>query len=351
MIAAPLPALLPARAPRPAPLDDKLLWIDPRAGSYADRRVRDLRRILRPGDLLVVNDAATLPASFRGTLAGAAGPVELRLLQQEADGSFQAVLLGAGDWRTPTEERPVPETAAPGARLRIAADLEARVEGRSPLSPRLLRLRFDRSGDALWSALYRHGRPVQYAYLKAELPLWSVQTRYGARPWAMEMPSAGRPLTFDLLLRLAKAGVRIAGLTHACGLSSTGDPEIDAALPLPERFEIPEDTVDAIARAPGRVLAVGTSVVRALEGCVALHGTLRAGAGVTDLRIGPDFRPDFRPRVVTGLLSGLHETGTSHFNLLNAFAPPALLRAAYAHAAEQGYLQHEFGDSNLILPG
>ena len=139
-------------------------------------------------------------------------------------------------------------------------------------------------------------------------------------------------------------------MTHAAGLSSTGDPAIDACLPLPERYEIPAGTVEAVEETQtkgGRVVAVGTTVVRALEGASAANGgRLRAGPGVTDLRLGPLDRP----LVAKGLLTGLHEPGTSHFSLATAFAPPGLVEAAFLHAEERGYLGHEFGDSSLLLP-
>jgi S-adenosylmethionine:tRNA ribosyltransferase-isomerase len=143
--------------------------------------------------------------------------------------------------------------------------------------------------------------------------------------------------------------VRIAAVTHATGISSTGDPHLDAMLPLPERYDVPERTVRAIERAKaegGRVVAVGTSVVRALEGAAAAHGgELVAGEGVTDLRI----RRGFSPRVVDGLFTGMHEPTASHYDLLQAFAPAELIAEGYAHAEAVGYLGHEFGDSNLIL--
>jgi S-adenosylmethionine:tRNA ribosyltransferase-isomerase len=132
-------------------------------------------------------------------------------------------------------------------------------------------------------------------------------------------------------------------------LSSTGDPPIDARLPLPERYDSP-GTVEAVAVTQaegGRVVAVGTTVVRALEGsCAANGGRLLAGPGVTDLRLGVDHRP----RVVNGLLTGLHEPGTSHFSLATAFAPAGLLEAAFLHAESRSYVGHEFGDSSLLLP-
>ena len=178
-----------------------------------------------------------------------------------------------------------------------------------------------------------------------------MQTAYAARPWAFEMPSAGRPLSWEILLALRRRGVRWASLTHAAGLSATGDPALDAALPLPEAFEIPAATARAVAETRarnGRVVAVGTTVVRALEGAAAQHdGIVRAGRGETDLRI----TPAFRPRVVDGILSGAHAAHESHFQLLAAFAGAALLAAAAAQAERAGFLTHELGDSMLVLPG
>ena len=219
------------------------------------------------------------------------------------------------------------------------------------LSPRLVELRFDADGDALWAALYKEGRPVQYAHLAHDLPLWAVQTVYATRPWAFEMPSAGRPLSWEILLALRRRGVRWASLTHAAGLSATGDPAIDAALPLPEAFDIPAATARAVAETRargGRIVAVGTTVVRALEGAARQHdGIVRAGRGETALRI----TPTFRPRVVEGVLSGAHAAHESHFQLLAAFAGADLLTAAAAQAERGGFLTHELGDAMLVLPG
>ncbi len=332
----------PATAPREAALDERLLHVDPKADRFADRRVRDLPSLLRAGDLLIVNDAATIPASLHAE----GGALEIRLVAAREDGAWDALLFGPGDWRMRTEDRPPPPALAAGAIITVADDLHARVEAVSPRSSRLVTLRFDATGAALWTALYAHGRPIQYSYLTRSLVLWDVQTAYATRPWAVELPSAGRPLRPGLLVSLLRAGVEIATLTHAAGLSSTGDPALDALLPLPERYEIPAATIAAIANTRGRVVAVGTTVVRALEGCAASHGgELVAGAGVTDLVIGAGFRP----RVVDGIYTGMHEPGTSHYALLQAFAPRAVLDRAHAFAEEHGYVGHEFGDSNLVL--
>ncbi|MGD0528588.1 MAG: S-adenosylmethionine:tRNA ribosyltransferase-isomerase [Polyangiaceae bacterium] len=341
--------MTPAPWPRDEPLDERLLVVDPRAGDWRDARVRDLPRYLAAGDLLVLNDAATVPASLPAVTARGER-VELRLAAHVEDEVWRAVLLGEGDWHTRTEHRPPPPPVARGETLRIAPGFDVVVEDRDDARPRLLGVRFSVRGAALWAALYRHGRPVQYAHVDRALSLWHVQTPFASRPWAVEMPSAGRPLTWRLLGELRARGVRLASLTHAAGLSSTGDPSIDAALPLPERFDVPAATVRAIAetrRAGARVVAAGTTVVRALEGSARLHaGELLPGEGTTDLRI--DAR--FRPRVVDGLLTGLHELGSSHRELTQAFAPEPLLARAWTHAEARGYQDHEFGDVCLVLP-
>ena len=339
--------MIPARWPREDTASERLLVIDPHAGSLRDATIGELPRLLRPGDLLVMNDAATLPASLPGR--GPAGEsIEARLLGELGSGAFRAVLLGAGDWRQRTEDRAAPAPVAAGARLTFG-ELGATVERVSRLSPRLVELRFDRAGADFWMALYRAGRPVQYSYAARPFELWHVQVPYASRPWAVEMPSAGRPLRWEILLALRGRGVRFAAVTEAAGLSSTGDPAIDAALPLAERFEVPAATVEAVRaarRARGRVVAVGTSVARALEGAATADGILTPGSGETDLIIGPGYRP----RIVDGLLTGTHEPAASHFALLHAFAPAALLARASDHAERSGYLGHEFGDSWLVLP-
>ena len=331
--------------------DVRLLVIDslaPVDAALRETRTPALPDFLAAGDLLIVNDAATVPASLRGR-DDAGNEIEARLIAARGDDRFSAVLFGAGDWRARTEDRPPPAALPIGARLRFGA-LVAEIAARAPASPRLVDLRFAVGGDALWAALYREGRPIQYSYLAHDLPLWAVQTVYAARPWAFEMPSAGRPLSWEILLALRRKGVRWASLTHAAGLSATGDPAIDAALPLAERYEIPAATVRAVTETRargGRVVAVGTTVVRALEGAALKEGGLRPGPGETDLVI----TPAFRPRIVDGILSGAHAAHESHFSLLAAFAGPTLLAAAADHAERTGFLTHELGDSMLVLPG
>ena len=352
--------------------------VDPRARRFEIRRVRDLTQFVDRGDLLVLNDAATLPASLQGeTSAGA--PVEARLLWSQphsesesekresekresekravgpSDPAWRAVLLGPGDWQTRTEDRPAPPAVRAGDSISFGDGLEARVEAVDPASDRLIVLRFAATGDRFWSALYRAGRPVQYAHVAAPLALWHVQTPFASRPWSSEMPSAARPLAWELVLALRAKGARFAAVTHAAGLSASGDPRLDAALPLRESFEVPSATAEAVnaTRASGgRVIAVGTSVVRALESAAARGARgdrgpfpLEGGvSGETELRVDGAHRL----LAVDALLTGMHDPGTSHDDLLHAFAPEELLRRAHVAASARGFVGHEFGDSMLI---
>ncbi len=345
----PPPTMKAATWGRSDPASSRLLWIDPVKEQWVDGGIGDLTVLLNRGDLLVVNDSSTLPASLKA-LSSCGEEVEVRLLARRGVSPvWQAVLFGSGDWRTPTEHRPPPPPLKKGERLFLGGNLEARVEEVDPRSERLVELTFNQEGEPLWTSLYAQGRPVQYSYLGGDLPLEAVQTSYGGPPWAVEMPSAGRPLSGSLLLGLRRRGVRMASVTHAAGLSATGDEGLDSLLPLPERYHIPEATVQAVAEARsrrGRVIAVGTSTVRALEGGAQAHGGLRvAGEGETDLVMDGDFIP----QVVDGVLTLMHDPGESHFRLIQAFAPRKLLLEAWQHAVEQEYLAHEFGDSTLVL--
>ena len=338
-------SIAPARAPQRGFQSERLLVIDPMTRRFGDYRITELPALLRAGDALVVNDSATLPASLRVD-----GELELRLLAAEQDGTFRAVTFGSGDFRQPTELRGTPRSLSVGQQLHVGTELVARITDVDAAEPRLIRLRFEASGAAFYAALYRHATPIQYSYATAPLALWDVQNRYASRPWAFELPSAGHPLTFDALFRVEKRGGAVTSITHAASISSTGSASLDARLPLAERYEISEDAASVLSRTRqqgGRVIAAGTSVVRALEGHADAAGQVFAGRGETTLRLSQSYAP----RVVDGLLTGLHEPGTSHFELLEAFAPRALLLRAADHAGRTGYLQHEFGDSCLILPG
>ena len=312
-----------------------------RKGEMHDSFIEFLSDYVEAGDLLVVNDAATLPASLHGRDCSG-NHLEVRLRTQLNDRMWQAVIFGEGDWHTPTEERPSPPHFRKGEEIIFSEGFRARILRENELSARLIDLEFNLSGTELWRSIYQNGKPVQYSYMSESLNLWSVQNIYSSTPWAVEMASAGHALDWQLLLKLMRKGIQIVPLTHGAGLSATGDADIDQALPLSEKFKIPMPTMEAVnlTRARGgRIIAVGTSVVRALES--ASLGL----SGFTDVKIGPGHKLQF----VDGLLTGTHEMSESHYQLLRAFLPePSLLRISH-HLEEQDYLTHEFGDSCLIM--
>jgi S-adenosylmethionine:tRNA ribosyltransferase-isomerase len=341
--------MIAAAAPTPHPRDAKLLMLDAQ-GVITHAKRRDLPVLLRPGDIVVANDAATLPASLTGIHVDSGEPIEVRLAQRrslapEDVRDFAAIVFGRGDHRTPTEQRPPPPRLATGDALRLGP-LRATV--RHLLGhPRFVALRFEGPTPDIWRAIARHGRPIQYAHVPEPLALWDVWTRIAAVPAAFEAPSAGFALDWQRVGELRARGIAFATLTHAAGISSTGDPALDALLPLDEPYEIPPVTATAIAQArgrQGRVVAVGTTVVRALEAAGTDTGRVRCGAGVATQRI----EATSRLCIVDALLTGTHEPGTSHHALLGAFAKEESLRLAGRALDAHGYRTHEFGDSMLI---
>jgi S-adenosylmethionine:tRNA ribosyltransferase-isomerase len=337
-----------ARTARQRPRGAKLLVVDECGAIRHEDRAR-LADLLHAGDVLVANDAATLPASLTGIHVGTGRAIEVRLagrrsLDVNDVHEFTAVLFGEGDWRTPTERRALPPPMPAGDALMLGP-LRATVL-RTLGHPRLVQLRFAGEPDAIWAGLARHGQPVQYAHLDGPLAPWDVWTRIAALPVAFEPPSAGFALDWALLAALKAKGVGFATLTHAAGLSSTGDAALDARLPLDEPYHIPVATVRAIRDAKqrgGRVVALGTTVTRALEHAAAQRG-LRAGAGMANQKLGPHTQL----RIVDAIVSGTHEPGTSHYELLRAFAADDVLRRAGEQLETHGYLTHEFGDSAWI---
>jgi S-adenosylmethionine:tRNA ribosyltransferase-isomerase len=325
----------------------RLLLVDRADGSVQHRRFDELPSLLRPGDLLVANDSRTLPASLLGRTAAGA-PLEVRLAARDGDRWAALVLgvpAGGGDPAlVATDARPPAPALAAGQRLRFAGGLTATVLGRHEEAGPLVWLAFDTGGERLAEALHRAGRPVRYAYVPRPWPLHHYQTVFAAGPGSAEMASAGRPFTVQTVAELRRRGIGLATISLHAGLSTYGDPATDRRFVPAEPFLVPAATAAAVAAARaagGRVVAVGTTVVRALETAAGA-----AGAGVTRLRIGPGYRL----RVVDGLLTGLHEPEASHLDLLGAFLDRPALDRAYAAAVAAGYLWHEFGDVCLLLP-
>jgi S-adenosylmethionine:tRNA ribosyltransferase-isomerase len=212
---------------------------------------------------------------------------------------------------------------------------------------RLIELHFHGSVDEIWAGLARHGHPIQYAHLPRPLALWDVWTPLAGPPVAFESPSAGFVLNWQMLLSLRARGVVIGTITHAAGISSTGDAALDRRLPFDEPYHIPQATACALYQTRarlGRIVAIGTTVVRALEHAVGCSGQVRAGHRLANQRIDAGSRL----QVVDAILSGTHEPGTSHYEMLRAFTDDSTLHRASEQLDSHGYLTHEFGDSVFI---
>jgi len=339
--------MMPATVPVQRPAEAKLL-VAGADGRIEHWRRADFVRLFREGDLVIANDAATLPASLPGRHVGTGREIEVRLAGRESldqVSRFSAVVFGGGDYRTRTEDRPLPPAVRPGDRLALGP-LQARVVGLHH-HPRHVALEFDGTPDEIWEGLARHGRPIQYSHVPAPLALWDTWTRIAGRPVAFEPPSSGFLLDWAALASMAKRGVRFATITHAAGISSTGDATLDALLPFDEPYRIPVSTAEAIheTRERGaRIIAIGTTVVRALEHAATIAPVVQAGEAVASQRIDAATRL----RIVSAILSGTHEPGTSHYDMLRAFVDERTLTRISRLLDEHGYRTHEFGDSLFL---
>ena len=303
-------------------------------------RFRELPSYLRPGDLLVINNSATLPAAVPAS-RGDGSEIEVRFSTRaplRARTDLFVVELRTKDWQSPAQP------GRGGEQLELAGGMRLELLLPYAGSSRLWVARAH-TGEPLHPYLARHGRPIRYGYVTERWPLSAYQTLYATVPGSAEMPSAGRPFTPDLLSSLTATGVQMAPLTLHTGVSS---PERHEP-PYPEQYSVPQPTatlVNAVRSAGGRIIAVGTTVVRALETVAERDGTARPGVGWTNLVISADRGL----RAVDGIITGWHEPLASHLQLLEAIAGEALIRRCYASARAHGYLWHEFGDSHLILP-
>lgn len=323
----------------------RLLYVDAAGGLHHALRA-ELVNLLRRGDVVVANDAATLPASLRGVHSRTGSEIEVRLAGRAAadEITYLAIVFGAGDHHMRTEDRALPPALLEGDELQLGpllVGVEALLD-----HPRLARLRFKSTLAEFWRGLAAHGRAIQYAHVRDELELWDVWTAIAGPPVAYEAPSAGFVLDWRTIQAMQRKGVTFATLTHAAGISSTGDATLDARLPFDEPYFIPAVTAVAINAARldrRRIIAIGTTVVRALEHAGAT-GVVAAGAGVADQRIGAGDHA----RIVEAIISGTHEVGTSHYELLRAFMSDAVLAGADSALQANAYRTHEFGDFVFI---
>ena len=300
---------------------------------------------LRAGDLLVVNNSATVAAELDGRSARH-GQLVLHVATRLEDLSYVVELRSAPDAAVPLlDAQPDDIVTLPGGvtlRLLTPYPYERSAPGAS--GNRLWRASVP-DPHALAGLLERTGRPISYGYLRGRFPLSAYQTVFSAIPGSAEMPSAGRPFTARLVAALKSRGVGFAPITLHTGVSSQEAGEG----PQAEWFDVSTATaaqVNDTRSNGGRVVAVGTTVTRALESAVAPDGSAAPATGWTGHVVGPGAPP----RLVDGLITGWHNPDASHLLLVEAIAGAALTQNAYDEAIREGYLWHEFGDSALLLP-
>ncbi|MFI8951236.1 S-adenosylmethionine:tRNA ribosyltransferase-isomerase [Streptomyces sp. NPDC053750] len=360
-----LSARVPAEQRGPGRDRDGVRLLVSRGTEVSHHVFGELPGLLRAGDLLIVNTSATLAAAVDGWVGHAR--VVVHFSTRGDDGRWAVELRepdGRGTTRARAEvregiraraeaKRAVPATKAGGGGpegIPVRLPGGARLMLEEPLSARGERLWWAHvSGAEVPAVLRRHGRPIRYSYTERDQPLSVYQTVF-ALPSAdgsgsAEMPSAGRPFTARLVAELVSRGVQFAPVTLHTGVASA---EVHEP-PYPERFSVPEASARLInaARAGGRrVVAVGTTAVRAVESAAGADGVVRARAGWTDLVV----TPERGVRVVDGLLTGLHEPEASHLLMLEAVAGRVAIDRGYEAAVRERYLWHEFGDVHLLLP-
>ena len=319
----------------PVERDDVALLVSRKSdGALTGACFDELGAFLEAGDVLVVNTSATLPAALPAWTDGA--EMELHLSTPVTEREWVVEL------RTP-DRFPAPMPRA-GTKIDLpsggCAEVVAPYMGSRRLAIALLSV-----GMPVERYLARHGRPIRYRHSPDGLGIEAYQTVFARDPGSAEMPSAARPFSAELVAQLAAGGVQFAPVTLHCGVSSLEAGES----PYPERYRVPPETarlVNAARRHRRRVIAVGTTAVRALETVADDDGTVSAGAGLTNLVV----TPERGVRAVDGLVTGWHEPESSHLQLLEAVAGPELLSRSYDAAHAAGYRFHEFGDSHVILP-
>ncbi len=297
---------------------------------------------LKRNDLLVFNSSRTLPASLVGSYLPTGSTIEVRLAEHLPNDSWLALLLPAGG----TMQRPAFQASGV---IEFGPELSLTIGGRDERFPYLWNIRFSKIGTELIGLLHRLGRPIQYEYSSSSLGLEFYQNVYSREPGSAEMPSAGRPFTWKMLFALHHAGVKTAEIVLHAGLSSYQEDVVDSTHPIPEEeYLIGKATAEKVNQAlreGNRIIAVGTTVVRALESVAAQDGGILPRHGYTRLHI----TEGYKLRTVDGVLTGFHEPEASHLDLLSAFIPSEKIYTAYNEAMSLGYRWHEFGDLNLII--
>jgi S-adenosylmethionine:tRNA ribosyltransferase-isomerase len=316
----------------------KLMVLNKHTGATEHSSFNRLMQFLEKGDLLVLNSSRTIPAILKACWKRQnkliSPQIEVRLAHRHNEQEWEALLLGTG--------------IQLGDILQFSPILSAEVTGSSATNP-FHWLHFNLKGTPLMEQIYSIGQPVRYEYIEIPWALDYYQTVFASNPGSVEMPSAGRAFSWELLFELQRQGIQIAYIQLHTGLSYLMDDKWhQEPFHNNEQYNVPQETADLVRKtkaAGGRIIAVGTTVVRSLETSIDPLGESAAQSGWTNLYI----HDRYPPKVVDGLITGFHEPQTSHLQLLTAFVPQDLLMKSYREAIDQGYYWHEFGDMNLII--
>ncbi|WP_413378893.1 S-adenosylmethionine:tRNA ribosyltransferase-isomerase [Alkalihalobacillus sp. 1P02AB] len=305
-----------------------MMVLNKQTGEVTDHHLSNLPQLLSPGDLLVFNKSRTIPALLKSEDQ----KIEIRLARKITDLEWEALIFQNDEKRDC---------------ILLEGGGQLNIMGPGSESP-LVVVEFQQIFEPILSYLYKYGAPIRYEYIHEPWPMQDYQTIFASVPGSVEMPSAGRAFSWKLIQQLKKSGIQIAFLELHAGISYYGGNKWPNPKNHPETYSIPVETIELIKKTKhhGRkIIAVGTTVVRALESLTLENNPLNGETATTDLYINKQHPL----QMVDGLITGLHEPDTSHLDLLCAFTEEAYIIVAYQHALEQQYLWHEFGDLNLIF--
>jgi S-adenosylmethionine:tRNA ribosyltransferase-isomerase len=312
----------------------KLMVQNRGTGNVEHDRFYNLDSYLKEGDVLVLNSSRTVPAVLKADIYRGVkriqAEIEIRLARRKDESIWEALVVMEG--------------VENGDQLIFSPELHGLVGKVSPSNP-FITIEFSKRGTDLYNAIYSLGEPVRYEYIQNPWVLDYYQTVFATHPGSVEMPSAGRAFSWELLFKLQQKGIKLAFLQLHTGLSYLMDDKWDhSPTENHEEYHIPQETWDILLQAKlegNRIIAVGTTVVRAIETAIK-NGNL---SGWTNLYI----HPGYNLKLADGIITGMHEPEASHLAMLSAFVEKEALFQAYQEAIIYGYLWHEFGDMNLII--
>ncbi|MCE7735153.1 MAG: S-adenosylmethionine:tRNA ribosyltransferase-isomerase [Candidatus Heimdallarchaeota archaeon] len=333
----------------------KLLVINNKLKEVKSDSLDNIEAYFDEGDVIVINQSGTIPGSMQGKVMRTNEDIEIRLAGWVGTDftcgyNWKAITFAGGDWRQKTEDRKDINNLFKGDIITFQNGLFMTVKEIFVKPGKFIQIEFqtDISSEELWNKIYEIGTPIQYSYLEDQLAIWDQQTLFSGPPLSLEPPSASFQFSWSLINKLIRKGVIIVPISHSAGISSTGNTEVDSYLPLPEIYEVNKKSADSIQNAKmegKKIIALGTSVVRALEAIASKNeGKIVPSKDITNFVI----HQNYQTQVVTGIISGMHIPEESHMQIMLAFTTDDLLLDGYNLAVEDEYHWHEYGDLTLV---